>query len=181
MLSPVSRMSFSPKETSVSVKNSGSSVPRTELSAPGMLSEPSDRDGSAILALSHLADLLANVQFGLVKNQDKHGPAVANQRLVSTAAGLVEDIASASFGDSKPSPANQYAERAGSLRKLPDHRRNARDFLGAASLVLKSLQPSTNEEVDRAIAVLGGLEHRARGLIAMLEVMGNQVPLDQSA
>lgn len=172
-------MDFSPKE-SVFVKNRAGSTRGVEPPAQDASIRSSERDGSAILALSHLADLLGNVQFGLVKNQDKHGPAVANQRLVSTAAGLVEEIATASFGESKPAN-NPYADRLASTRNLPDHRRSARDFLGAASLVLKSLQPSTNEEVDRAIAVLGGLEHRARGLIAMLEVAGDQLPLDQSA
>ena len=148
------------------------------------------RRDEAAQVVSRVADLIANVSEGLARNYEDHRPAVANQRLVDSASGLVDDIKTNTLVAGRPlfpsqselrtSSPNAYSKSSAVYGKSPDTLKSTREFLDDVTRALHSLQPSTDEEVGRAVAVLGGLESRARSLLRFGDSIQQFAPFDQT-
>ena len=164
-------------------------------STPGAAAQPgqslSERQESAAAHLmSQVADLLANVQDGIRRNLKVDEPAKANQRLLKTAVGLIEDMVDANrvagkrlFAPLQPSgssPLQAYAQMASVTSQKPN------DFVLAAGAMIREVEDtlqrvpvSTTDEVGRSFTTLSALENRVRSLRPNELFLGASTMLDR--
>ncbi len=116
---------------------------------------------SQVEPLYRLADLIDNVVSGLKRNSSGSQPAIANDRLMKTAAKMVEEMSSNRPVASGPTSRALEAYKTGSGQQALALRLRTSGLAIEVVEAFQSTPVATEEQVSRAVEVLDALRLRA--------------------